>query len=712
MPLSPEQSAIERHPVDLHAIVLAVPGSGKSHTMVERIGYLVEACRCDHRRIMAVMFNQSAVKELTERLGRRLGKRNAPESMTYHSLGTKTIKALVKAGLAPNWQFDANPNSARRFATDVLREPCTKNGHRYPGIVADAFLSFVDRIKSDLLTPKEVWAEGSWSKNYVWFVDWFDRYETARREAGKRFFSDLIYDPLMILMRSPDAQRAIAGRFDHIIVDEYQDICKSQHELVRFTADTTARVMVVGDDDQTIYAWRGAKPSYILRDFELDFPGAIHYRLTRTWRYGHALSCAASHVIVNNLDRADKLCISSNHAPNTKITYEPESPDGNTVIDTIKKQLQRGRALADMAILIRTYSQTGMTQLALLNNSIPFRLEGGTNASVLDNPWVKSLIGWLALAAGEVAKRPYVGQPDMGSVYELRAMLNIPPLGLSHESVLKLCACVLNEPVNGNGFATFTAAGLAKTDEHLAAGIHSRRTLWNAVRGLVGRASTTDPFELLSQLYERLGIEQAINKFASEGSDPEEQIALVNAFISYARIHGSGSVTGFLRHLRDLQSFSDKAKESTEALHITSLHRSKGLEWPCVIMIGLSQGRLPLSNRLMNFTDPGWPEHLEDERRLFYVGITRAKEQLCLIGPNDSGLNKRWTGGHSGSPEHKNYDGMQASQFLYEMNLYLSSMIPLIIYKDKAASATDPTIANEYLAQLGHHSRVSKNIVN
>lgn len=707
MSLSEEQMAVERHPVDRHANVLAVPGSGKTHTMVERIGYLVEACRVDPNRIIAVMFNHSAAEELTFRLQRRLGKQNAPDSMTYHSLGTKTIKVLVAAKLAPAWKFDPNPNANRRFATEILREPCAKYGHRFPGMVADAFLSFVDRIKSDLLTPKEVWEAGSWSKSYCWFVEWFDRYEAARREAGLRFFSDLIYDPLMILVRSPEAQRAVAGRFDHIIVDEYQDICKSQHELIRFSADTTAKVMVVGDDDQTIYSWRGAKPSYILRDFDVDFPDAIHYRLTRTWRYGHALSCAASHVIVNNHNRADKLCISSDHAPNTKISYEPEGRDGNSVVNTVKKQIQKGRRLADMAILIRTYSQTGMTQLSLLNSSIPFRLEGGTKASVLDNPWVKSLIGWLGLAAGELARRPYVGEPDIASVYELRSILNIPPLGLSHEAIMKLCACVLQEPVNGDGFATFTRNGISKKDGQLAEGIHSRRTLWNAVRVLSERASTTDPHKLLSQLYDRLDIERAITKFTAEGDDPNDQIALVKAFISYAGIHGSGSVTEFLRHLRDLQSFSDKAKESTEALHITSLHRAKGLEWPCVIMIGLTQGRLPLSNRLMKHDDPGWPEHLEDERRLFYVGITRAKEQLCLIGPVDIELQKSWTGGRSTPPRVLAYDGTQASQFLYEMNLYLSSMMPLILFKDRAASAKHPGIANEYLTQLGHHNRVT-----
>ena len=117
------------------------------------------------------------------------------------------------------------------------------------------------------------------------------------------------------MSKSDKAAQAVANRYEHIIVDEYQDICESQQSLIRFVAGSKARVMVVGDDDQTIYTWRGAKPSYILRDFQRDFPGATVYHLTRTWRYGHALSCAANYVITGNKDRADKLCISGDHAP-------------------------------------------------------------------------------------------------------------------------------------------------------------------------------------------------------------------------------------------------------------------------------------------------------------------------------------------------------------------------------------------------------------
>lgn len=706
MPLSPEQERIEKHPLDQHAVVLAVPGSGKSHTLVERIGYLVEVHRVHPASIIAVMFNKSAAEELEERLSKRLGKLNSPDSVTYHRLGTLTLKLLIKAGLAPNWTFDANPNSARNFTAEVLEEPCRANNHKYPRLVADAFLSFVDRVKSDLETPLAVWEAGDWPNSYSWFPMWYDIYEKQRAQAKLRFFSDLIYDPLVILQKSTEARKVVADRYQHIIVDEYQDICRSQHELVRFVAGQLAKVMVVGDDDQTIYSWRGAKPSYILRDFEKDFPNAIGYRLTRTWRYGHALSCAASHLIVNNTDRADKLCISGDNAPNTKISYTEDKGNGDAVVSVIKKQLVSGRRLNDIAILIRTYSHSGIAQLSLLANSIPFRLEGGTNASVLDNPWVKMLVGWLKVAAGDIAGRPYAGEPDPRSVFELRSVICVPsPVG--YDLSKRLCECVLVEPHNGQGFITFARENLKGSSGPIHDSLAKLQGVWTAVRNLRPRINSIDPNQLLRQLFDRLDVAHQVGNYHAKQEDADDELELINAFINYASVQGGGSVASFLDHIVDLQSFSDKSKESTEAVHVTSLHRSKGLEWPCVIMIGLAQGRLPLANRMMKPGDPGWPQHLEDERRLAYVGMTRAKQQLCLIGPADPMLIKWWSAGRSGSPEDLDYGGGSASQFLYETNLYLSSMMPLIIYRNSRPVATSPAIANEYLTEIGHSTRVS-----
>lgn len=707
MALSPEQQVIVHHPVDQHAKVLAVAGSGKSTTMAERIAYLIEAKRVDPMHLIAVMFNKAASLELAGKLEGRLGKRNAPQSVTYHRLGTLTLSRLVKADLAPAWEFDASPTKATYFATHVIEDACNRYGHKYPRLVADTFLGFIDRVKGDLLSPAQVWEDGEWHDKFKWFVEMYPVYEKVRAQRQKRFFSDLIYDPVMIMRGNDKAAQVIANRYAHIIVDEYQDICESQQALVKFNAGSKARVMVVGDDDQTIYSWRGAKPSYILRDFEKDFPGAAVYHLTRTWRYGHALSCAANYVITGNTDRADKLCISGEHAPETDISIEWEGRDGGTLLKIVSKWIAGGGKLADMAVLVRAYSKSAYSQFALLKQGVPFRLEGGEDVSVLENRWVVCLLGWMNLAAGRFAERPYAGDPDIGSIIALKKIIDMPTLGVSWEGTNELCKAVLKAPGEMDGFAHFVRTGLKSQEGSLSEKIYQRGKLWKKVRSL---SSITDiaPFDLLSQLVMALNVEKSIYKLASKVEDADDQWGLVSAFLAYAEVNAKDkSLSQFLDHINDLRSFSEKAKESTEALHMTSVHRSKGLEWPCVIMIGLSQGGFPLKPKKVLDVDR-MAVHLEDERRLFYVGMTRARKMLYLLTPEDALLHQWLRAGKSGSPNDLATDGTSASQFLFESNLYLSKTMPAMLQRPLNLNAGNPEVYNAYLESLGNMQRVGK----
>ncbi|MBA1280422.1 UvrD-helicase domain-containing protein [Stutzerimonas stutzeri] len=705
--LSIEQQAIVVHPVDRHAVVLAVAGSGKSTTMAERIAYLVEAKRVDPTHLIAVMFNKAASLELAAKLEGRLGKRNSPMSVTYHRLGTLTLKRLIKLGLAPDWEFEASPLRASYFATNVIEDACNRYGHKYPRLVADVFLSFIDRVKGDLVTPQEVWRDGDWDEKFKWFVDMYPVYERVREKKQKRFFSDLIYDPVTIMAKNDKASSAIANRYEHIIVDEYQDICESQQSLIRFVAGDKARVMVVGDDDQTIYTWRGAKPSYILRDFQRDFPGATVYQLTRTWRYGHALSCAANYVITGNTDRADKLCISGDHAPATDISIEWEGQGGSKLLEIISKWLSGGGKLADIAVLVRAYSKSAFSQFAMLKEGIPFRLEGGDDVSVLENKWVVCLLGWMNLAAGRLAERPYVGEADTGSVIALRKVLDMPPIGLSWEATNALCRSVLAKPDNMDGFADFVRVGLHTKDGSLSEKIYQRGKLWKKVRSL-SSIPEIDPYDLLSQLLLALSVKKSIYKMASKVEDADDQWALVEAFLAYVEANAKGkTLKHFLDHVNDLRSFSERAKESTEAIHMTSIHRSKGLEWPCVVMIGLSQGGFPLKPKKVMDVDR-MAIHFEDERRLFYVGMTRARKMLYLLSPEDALLHQWLRAGKSGSPSGMPMDGVSASQFLYESNLYLAKTMPAMVKRPLTLSAGDPEVYNSYLQALGKDARVGK----
>lgn len=708
MAASVEQQAIIDHPLDRHGLVLAVAGSGKSFTIKERIAFMVEAKRIPASKIIAVMFNTGAATEFELGLNERLGKRNSPESATFHRLGTLTLRQLIKGNLAEDWEFEGNVHRALSFGTKVISEECYKRGFKFPRMVAEVFLGFVDRVKGDLKKPKDVWRDGDWDEKYRWFVDMYDVYERVRAARKIRFFSDLIYDPVVVMQNNPEAAKYVAGKYSHMFLDEYQDIGEAQQSLVRFVAGKTTIVMAVGDDDQTIYTWRGAKPSYILSDFERDFPGAIIYKLTRTRRYGATLSCAANYVITNNTVRADKLCVSHEETPDTKVNIGVDDSDGHNVLEIVEDCRSQGMALNDIAILVRTYSRSSNSQFALLQSGIAFRLEGGDNASVLDNYWVASLTGWMMLAAGKVAQHPYAGEPDVGSIIEVSKIINTPSIGLSRDGLNDLCKMILKKPHDMVAFAEFCRDKLSSRDGQLAEKILKRGKIWKKLRSLATASSSVNAYMLIDQLVIALSLEDGVKRTAKSPDDAADTWELISAFIKYVQSKGGMSLLDFLAHITNLKSFSDRAKSATDAIHITSIHRSKGLQWPCVIMVGLYQGGFPHKPRKALDPDKEW-ERIEDERRLFYVAMTRAMQLLWMLGPADLNLEQWHRAGKGGSPENLPYQADVASQFLYECNLKLSQTMPIILKRDlPTLKAGDPEVYNAYLSQLGIDRRAGK----
>lgn len=731
--VSGEQKKIVEHDPLKHAVVLAVAGSGKSTTLVERMNYLFEMKGVLPSRMIVVMFNKSAALDMTKRLERRMGKRNAPISATYHRLGTLTLQILVKAGKVPAWKFDQSTSAASKFAMSVIK-PFTENA-KYPRMVADAFLGFVDRVKGDLADPYQVFENGEWSEKQNWFPAAYAVYERARKEAGLRFFSDLIYDPVMAVREDPSAAAIVANRYDHVIVDEYQDICESQQALIAAVAGQRARVMVVGDDDQTIYTWRGANPSYILRDFERDFVGATVYKLSRTWRYGHALSCAANYLIHNNKDRADKLCVSGKGTPKTNLHLVQGNPD--SIIKSLRPLLTGDNPvpLEEIAVLVRAYSRSGQVQLELLRFGIPFRLEGGEKVAVLENPWVKMLIGWMNVGVGAIAGRPYAGEPDIGSIIQMKDVLFAPFLGLGWDDQNLLCKTVLSKPVDGEGFSFFANNYLKPQSAQFQNQKHAiavMATHWRSVKGMNGLRGMT-AYEFMKQMFSDFNFEQKIVGAYQRPEDSEMHLELVSSFLDYAK-QRKESAKDFLQHVADLKSFDEVSKKAVAAVHITSIHRSKGLEWDHVFMVGLVQGKFPLAAKKK---EDGLKAaiRLEDERRLFYVAMTRARKALYLMAPLDNGVEADkeaaadltvdyvapkedgqlmicLKGGAAVAP-YSLTEGVSdtplPSQFLYESNIIFASWMSAFLTQGSLTlKSANPDLFNAYVEAVGSKKRVSK----
>ena len=713
MRYSEQQIAIIEHPLNKHAKVIAVAGSGKSATVVGRIEYLINN-GVSPAQILAVMFNRDAANEMSERLLSRLGKHRAPQSITFHRLGTLTLSWLTRERFVEPYEFVADTFANVRFVLDHMINLFNQQGCKYPRLIAETFLGFVDRVKSDLQSPERVFSNGSWPDTQAWFIQAYSIYEKHRHAAKKRFFSDLIYDPVMLMAENHKAARYVANRFAHIIVDEYQDICESQQRLVSFVAGSKARLMVVGDDDQTIYTWRGAKPEYILSEFENEFKGASTYELTRTWRYGHAVSCAANYVIGHNINRAGKLCISGATAPNTNIRLHLDEKVNASVIPTIKQWMSHGRKLDDATILVRAFSHSGMTQLQLLENAIPFRLIGNEDASILSNDWVASLISWLRLANGEFGQHECTAEDELQrTVYRVKKLLpRVLTRFNSYSFENQLCRSVAANPLGTVGFENFIFKSLKRSDESsLEENLKCLAEMWVKYKRVVAHRECILVTTVFDELLNDLDIEARISASCKTAEQAEDTLEMVLSFYSYVQSHESMTLKAFLKHLDNLEKNSEAARKIDDAVSITSIHRSKGLEFPLVLMISLTNKRFPIDYKGKAGCAERMEQHLEDERRLFYVAMTRAIEHLHLFAPADSNLDLWLKAGNSGSPANLERTDTVGSMFLYESNLYLSRDMPRFLSLPATRQgrfATTPNRFNDYLAELGLTTYISR----
>lgn len=724
---SDEQKQIVLSPPDRHAKVTAVAGSGKSTVLVERVAYLQEVHKFHPDLILAVMFNKDAAVQLTERLHKRLGRANTPQCLTFHGLGTQMLAMLTRAGKVPAWRFEQTPSKQVRFVEDSLRGLMKKHEVRRTRLVAERFLGFVDRVKGDLLPPKTVFLRDPDLASLEWFVQAYTIFEKKRAEVGLRFFSDLIYDPLVAIKRDPEAAKIVSNLREHILVDEFQDICEAQMQLVNAAAGDRAKLMVVGDDDQTIYTWRGAQPEYILHKFAEIYKDPLEYSLSRTWRYGHALSVAANHVICNNTVRTEKLCISGNKARRTQIRLvtevEPDPTDnatkGRMLMPEIESWLKRrDTSLSDIAVLFRTYGRSGQAQLELLNAGVAYRMSGPEDAVIFENRWVKFLITWLRLAAGDFCRAPYAGEPDFGSIRQVGELVSPNWIdGMLWPQTNELAKALLVNPD-----ASITIPQFIQSQTNLSTlavnQLRSISQVWAFMRGLTSNRrmqagklpddmqsiSSGSAVSILRFIVERFKVNETINKRSSNKGKAEDDRNLLEALITYIDMHNF-TVEQALVHIQHLISFSSNAMKAVDALTITSVHRSKGLEWPCVIMPGLRQGWFPhVRGAKAGEQVTVNPDDLEDERRLFYVAMTRACDRLILIAPPDPDLVGNSNRGDTTLPSAM-YHASSASQFLYEMNYKLSCFTAIYLETGRFSatdieSFRDHTLAKEYLAQF------------
>jgi len=637
-----------------HALVSAVAGSGKSTTLIERIMALL-AHGVEPERILVLMFNKSARDDFTSRLVRRAQGIKVPEVFTFHGFGNRLCKALVTSGTLDNATLVTESYRSIRFGREVL-EALNEGLSDVDQLdlsseVVIEFLEIMDLLKGAMFdgitAPKEL------PPIDARYLKAFAIFEAKRTNEGLRFFADLIYDPVCAALARNDLAAKIGNRYDHLIVDEFQDINEAQMAMMRIVAGRRAQVLAVGDDDQTIYGWRGARADYMTHLFELEFPGATRYAISRTFRFGHGLSLLANHAITNNKNRTDKLCVSA--APHqTAVGVRMHTAGcGAPVIEEIERWRTNGGTLSDIAILIRQYANSIPVEIALHQAGIPYRIVGAP--PFVDRAEVIALRGYLQLACGGFA-----GITNTAHIHSsIAAMLSVPTLYLRRDQIEGLA----DEAVVLPARALEVISDTLRREQGIKPFSRDRREeAMENWRWCAQQAPSMPAARFLGDLIRRTKLFDFIAKNNPRSDVAAEKIRMVHQItdLAYAGRH---TVQSFLALLDELSnSFADGDADSDRVL-LTSCHRAKGMEWPMVILPDLADGLFP--HCTIDSTDAD----IEDERRLFYVALTRALKDLVLIAPLDRQL-LLWS--KERRPGHPQVAQIKASRFLFEANIELS----------------------------------------
>ncbi|RUM44076.1 MAG: hypothetical protein DSY80_04805 [Desulfocapsa sp.] len=687
--LTEEQCKIVHHQ-DGHAKVSAVAGSGKTTTMISRVAHLLEQ-GTTAQNILILMFNKSARDSFAAKLGELPlpSAQQLPEVRTFHALGLRLTNSFVKRGYLPQCKLLTKEFLLEKYAKASIShvlEQLEGNEEWLGKENLESFIAFIDLVKADTKPVKQVFQDLNFDERFDYFIHAFKLFEKTRKTQKIRFYADLIYDPVQAMLGDKQIANWVSDNVDHIIVDEYQDINAIQQQLLRCIAGKRADVMVVGDVDQCIYEWRGAKPEYIISRFEHDFKGAASYTLSYTFRYGHRLSLAANHLISNNKLRDDKLCISFPGTADTGI-YCFEETGRHPVLSVLQKWKKGNRKLQECAVLVRMFAMAVPVELALLEAKIPYHLEG--HEPVFECREIMALCGFLQLCEGGL------GQGDPQTVTQtIEAMLSNPHIGLKRDKVSQLAVKISQNPEKAPSY--IIAAIDKNTPYFLQEKLHDRAEAWQDIMRL---SSSVKPQKLLKTIIEANELFTFYHRISTRRATAVNRINTCIAFQHFAT-RLDLPLSSFLQKIEQLQTANSKSH--TDKLLITSIHRAKGLEWPMVIIPGLEDGIFPL---LLDDQQPAL-DTLEDERRLFYVAMTRAIHKVVFTRPRDTVFIRENKSGSGVFPRaaHNEFT-TAASRFLYESNLRLSDTLGKAIHNnDKAKSgaieAGKIVVANRYLKAI------------
>jgi DNA helicase-2/ATP-dependent DNA helicase PcrA len=623
-PLNPAQQQAVTAPVG-PLLVLAGAGTGKTRVVIARIAHLVRRGSCPSR-ILAVTFTNKAAREMLARAAPLVGGRKEgpkPEISTIHSLCVRILRRHATHLGYPERFSIVDRGEQETIARKTLKELRVPEATLRPGDLVDR----VSRWKSAGIRPADAFANLSADADDSWELAaaGYRRYQQALRTAGAMDFDDLLLLADELFATRDDLRRQEAARFDHVLVDEYQDTSGIQERILMALARDHRSLCVVGDDDQSIYAWRGAQISHIL-DFAKRWPGAAIVRLEENYRSTPEIIHAANQLISHNARRHGKTLFSKAPAgiPPMIVQAQDEADEAQRVVGGVEMLLREGATVpAETAILVRTGEQTRLFEQELRRRGIPYELVG--SRSFFDRREVKDVMAFLR----------FLVEPD--DDLALARIVNVPPRGLSGQTIEQA-----RERAALEGRSVWAELCMSRDAGRLssaAAGGVAALERVLSLRTAPVRGGAADTFRSLLDLvqYQRF-LEKEYDDDPAEAEQRwgcVEEVA--NALAMHEKSHERGQAgdDGFARLIRrflddlvldvtEAERFQDD-KPKASALRLMTLHAAKGLEFDCVWMVGMEEGLLPHMRSLNDGL-----QAIDEERRLCYVGVTRARKRLTL----------------------------------------------------------------------------------
>lgn len=618
-------------------LVFAGAGSGKTRVLTSRIAYLLSVKKVPPEAVLAITFTNKAADEMKERVEKFADARNM-WICTIHSMCVRILRMFPEeAGIQKNFSIYSETERV-----NVIKKSFQECGYDSESeeILKDAKWH-ISNAKMLGLTPEEYAIEIDGERNAGAIYKIYSRYQAHLHENNALDFDDLLNETRNLLRDRADVREYLSSRFRYVLVDEFQDTNGVQYEIVKDLVSVHGNLFVVGDDDQSIYGWRGAKIENILH-FSKDFPSAKTFNLQRNYRSTKNILNVANAVIEHNLTRHKKTLWTENVEGEPPKGYEAEEESGEAryVARVISDLVERGYRYADCAVLLRLNALTRAFEQEFLSDGIPFKVFGGFK--FYERKEVKDLLAYL-----RVIHNPFDGEA-------LVRIVNFPKRGIGGKTVE-----ALEKYASETGLSSYDALFDLDALDVNAGAKQKLSEFGSQIRGWIKDSLELTVGSLVKKVVSETKMREAYADDSDESINKRANIdEFINSVEEFCKLNEGADLTDFLNQVT-LASDTDDMDDGNY-VSLATIHSVKGLEFPCVFVSGLEDGVMPVSRAKGNETE------LEEERRLMYVAVTRAKEFLYLTrsksrylyGKREPTLRSQFLNEMSGVvqfPERKNY---------------------------------------------------------